>query len=346
MAPSDLPPDQDNDNSSNVNGKNVIQEPNVAELIEEVAEPVYQSTIDEDEQVDNLQFDQIDGLDNNDLTADTLEFESINRRPKRKVFSIKIILVLFMFGVGGYFMWMQWGDVIFGFSGNSLPIVRAPEEPFKARPEKPGGLKFPNRDKLVYDRLERKPIEKKAENILPRPEIPLVLPRSKTLRNSELKIESEIQKVPPKTIGSQPSTAEVRAVEKPDMNSVSSSLRKKEKNRKSTINPNNRLSLPSKAKLSVTGGSGIKEKIAENYQIQLAAVRTAASANKEWFRLQSKNKDILGKLKSNVIRADLGNQGIFFRLRAGPIASRASAKALCPALARVKVGCLVIAPPR
>ena len=84
----------------------------------------------------------------------------------------------------------------------------------------------------------------------------------------------------------------------------------------------------------------------EGYQIQLAAVRTAASAEKEWLRLRTKNKNFLGKLKLNVVRADLGNQGVFFRLRAGPIANRASAKALCQALARKKVGCLVIAPPR
>ena len=61
-------------------------------------------------------------------------------------------------------------------------------------------------------------------------------------------------------------------------------------------------------------------------------------------RLREKNKRLLGKLALDIVRADLGTQGIFFRLRAGPLASRAKAKALCQALAKAKVGCLIIRP--
>ena len=54
--------------------------------------------------------------------------------------------------------------------------------------------------------------------------------------------------------------------------------------------------------------------------------------------------NFLGNLSLNVVRADLGPKGIFYRLRAGPLADKATARALCQVLAKKKVGCLVIPP--
>ena len=82
------------------------------------------------------------------------------------------------------------------------------------------------------------------------------------------------------------------------------------------------------------------------YEIQLAAVRSANSARKEWTRLRTRNRALLDKLTLNIVRVDLGRQGVFFRLRAGPIKSEAGARSLCRALTEVKVGCLVVAPSR
>ena len=78
--------------------------------------------------------------------------------------------------------------------------------------------------------------------------------------------------------------------------------------------------------------------------MQLAAVRDEGGAKKEWARVKKKNPRLLGNLTLDVVRADLGSRGIYFRLRAGPIADRASAKKLCQDLAKRKVGCLVIRP--
>jgi hypothetical protein len=248
--------------------------------------------------------------------------------------------------VGGYFAWTHWGDTILGLRVNDLPVVLAPEKAFKIRPKEPGGKNFPNRDKLVYDRLDRKPPRIIAENLLPRPEVPLVPPRSNKIRMDELTVKSKRQNLPPTTIGSQPTTKEVKTVKKPALNSAPLGLRK--------IELKNSIKLSSKAQSKPSPNSAlttdrdqvIKNQRIKGYQIQLAAVRTIASAEKEWLRLRTKYKTLLGKLKLNIIRADLGNQGIFFRLRAGQIANKTSANALCQTLSRRKVGCLVIAPPK
>ena len=81
------------------------------------------------------------------------------------------------------------------------------------------------------------------------------------------------------------------------------------------------------------------------YQIQIAAVRSPSRAEGEWKRIQRKHRDLLGKLKLSIIKADLGpKKGIYYRLRAGPVADETAARSLCATLKKRKVGCLIVAP--
>ena len=77
--------------------------------------------------------------------------------------------------------WEMWGDYLTGGASDAIPIVRAPTGPIKVRPDTPGGINIPNRDKLVYDRLEKKPPERRAETLLPQPEKPLPAPGAESL---------------------------------------------------------------------------------------------------------------------------------------------------------------------
>ena len=74
-------------------------------------------------------------------------------------------------------------------------------------------------------------------------------------------------------------------------------------------------------------------------------MRSLERAQGEWERLRRKNSDLLGKLALSVTKADLGpKKGVFYRLRAGPVADEAAARALCAKLARHRMGCLVVRP--
>jgi cell division septation protein DedD len=87
----------------------------------------------------------------------------------------------------------------------------------------------------------------------------------------------------------------------------------------------------------ITGGTGV-------YQIQLASVLSEQAALEEWGRISRNNKDILSSYSPTVVRADLGERGVFYRLRAGPLADKAAADALCSSLTAAKVGCIVVKP--
>ena len=80
------------------------------------------------------------------------------------------------------------------------------------------------------------------------------------------------------------------------------------------------------------------------FQIQLASVLSEQAAQAEWNRISGKHKDILGGFMPAVSKADLGERGVFYRLRTGPLADKAAADALCASLAAVNVGCIVIKP--
>ncbi|HAD86830.1 MAG TPA: hypothetical protein DCG48_05650 [Rhodospirillaceae bacterium] len=83
---------------------------------------------------------------------------------------------------------------------------------------------------------------------------------------------------------------------------------------------------------------------ASSWQIQLAASRAATAAKAEGERLKKKYSDVLGAMAVNIVRADLGAKGVFYRIRLGPAGDKTQARAVCANLSKRGQGCLVIAP--
>jgi len=77
-----------------------------------------------------------------------------------------------------------------------------------------------------------------------------------------------------------------------------------------------------------------------DWLIQLGALRSAPDADKEWGRIQRANHELLGALKPDIVRVELGEKGTFWRLRAGPLSEQA-AKQLCNDLKSRNQGCII-----
>ena len=80
-------------------------------------------------------------------------------------------------------------------------------------------------------------------------------------------------------------------------------------------------------------------------RVQLASVGTSQDAREAWTRLQGEFPDLLAGLELDVERVDLGERGVFHRVRAGPLPARADAEALCAALRSRSQDCWVAAAP-
>ena len=84
----------------------------------------------------------------------------------------------------------------------------------------------------------------------------------------------------------------------------------------------------SKAKTTVlTSAGGPKP------ALHLASFRSKKSANRAWIQIRRAHRSILGKMKSEVVRINLGRKkGVYYRLIAGPFKTTAAATKVCKKL--------------
>ncbi len=339
MAPGEKDPNNDPKKDSSETGK---IEPGFGDSpSNKESEDWYEASAQEK----NPPLEEIPDLNEGDLKTDTLEFERVSRQRPRNKSGLKWAILLVLFGGGAYAIWEQWGDGLIGRKADELPVVRAPEGPMKVRPEQPGGIDIPNRDKLVYDRLEKKPPEANMENLLPRPEVPLSPPEQKPVDKAELPSQPDA-KGEPETTAVTSAAEGPKSAPPPEPKSAPPTVREViAATKPSAVPPPPLVKEPEPAAKKATAKPApVKAAPGDGYQIQLAAVRKQEAAKSEWQRLSKKHNSLLGQLSLNVVRADLGNKGIFYRLRAGPIADLTAAKTLCQALVKQKVGCLVVRP--
>ena len=190
-------------------------------------------------------------------------------------------------------------------AGRADVIIKAEPGPFKVKPESPGGRAVRDRDKKIYDRIQAVPAGEPVERLLPEPEAPL--PPEKVLAAKTEPPPAEAMPAVP----APPPRAETEAT---------------------PAKPKAALAKPPPAPTAE-----------RKYRLQLAALRSRADASKAWNRLRSQHRKLLGKRELEIERKDLGPpKGVYYRLLVGPATDRETARLLCAALAKRKVGCLVV----
>jgi cell division septation protein DedD len=223
-------------------------------------------------------------------------------------------------------------------------------------------MDVPNRDKMIYSRLKGDDERREVERLLPQPEQPqlptatkldelvrpdehkmptLLLPPNDGAAGGMAAADSRLPhgaamptENPPTTMPAKPEVAQ------PDAARTVAPPPKQEQLALARPVP----AAPT-AKAPAAGTQTKPSAVATGrFQVQLLAARSEADARTAWQRLQSKNGDVLGGLSYSVQRADLGSQGVFYRLRAGPIADEGKAKSICSALSGRSVSCLIIKP--
>ena len=78
------------------------------------------------------------------------------------------------------------------------------------------------------------------------------------------------------------------------------------------------------------------------YLAQLAALRNESGAQAAWTRMASRAPGLYGPAHMDVERADLGAQGVFYRLRAGYFSDRANATRFCERVRQMGQDCIVV----
>jgi SPOR domain len=195
--------------------------------------------------------------------------------------SFVALLVIGVFAGGLWFAYQQGlrhGGAISGAA--DVPLIRADERPTRVKPEKPGGMEVPDRDKLIYTQKHAT-----VEHLLPPPEKPMARPGA-------------------------PSAAAPTDAPQPPTGLAAVSA--------SPAQPTQVAGKPPQA-ATPAGKSGALEK-AGGMRIQLGSVRSEEAARQEWDRIRRANPDLFASISATPVRADLGDKGVFYRLVTGPIA--------------------------
>jgi len=215
------------------------------------------------------------------------------------------------------------------------PLIVADGGPVKVRPEKPGGMAVPHRDKTVYSRIAPDEAEGKVERLLPPPEVPLprriapppaAPPRTTDAPAAEAKIPEPPKPAPAASEAKAPAVPPKTAVPKAEAPTVAA---------KPPAPPAPKTSAPT-APAPATASGG--------YLVQLASLRDRKAANTAWERIKRQHAGLLGNLGPDIARVDLGAKGVWYRVRAGGLADAAAANRLCDALKARKQPCLVVRP--
>lgn len=199
-----------------------------------------------------------------------------------------------------------------------LALIRADDTPFKvkAKDQEIPGIK--HQDKLVYGRIRDDQNTPSVEHILPDPEPPLVPVKEEapSLKMVDPYIPNDGDPGNPNATQEKPSSEE-----RPALSSIEDLIPEE---------PDSKPTLENK-------------EIKGTALIQLGSLKSYDLAESEWNRISKKNKDILGGLEPKIQKVDLGaEQGIYYRLRAGPLESDAKAKNVCAILKDRKVECIVV----
>lgn len=229
-----------------------------------------------------------------------------------------------------------------GADGGRTPLIVAEPEPYKVRPEEPGGLQVENQDKLVYERIGGATSEQGAENILPPPEVPKAPAPMPAQADVAAVVEEMVEtaEVPAVTEPVREVAEQVqKVIEEPVVNAPAPDVA-------AVPTPvDQAVSQPAPAAVPTAPAKSLESMVAAlsgDYLIQIAALRSQEAAEGEWARISGRHPDLLGAYTSKIVRADLGERGIFYRLRAGPLTDRPAAEKLCESLAAQNVGCLVV----
>jgi SPOR domain len=232
-----------------------------------------------------------------------MPYRRIKRRAHR---GLAVVLALGVMGLSAGGLWVGYRLSTGRAPSGGIPLIHADTDPIKVKPDDPGGMEIPNRDRFVFNPKGGMPVER----LLPPPETPL--PRPVPTANNT---------VPPPSAEPVAAPAPSAPVAAPAPAPVVPA-------------PPQTAAVP-----APSAGADVR-----GYRLQLGAVKAPEMAKQAWDRIKRQNSDLVGALSVSVDRVDLGDRGIFYRIHAGPIADAAQAERLCAQLRQRGVGCILAKP--
>ena len=244
---------------------------------------------------------------------------------------------------GGTVYWAHKQDIDRGGPGLPIPTVKPPDGPAKEKPADPKGQQIPNQDVDAYRRVDPNAVPVPTERLMPPPATPK-MPATAATPPAATTPPATAPSSPTPSSATPPSTTTAGAPPAPAATPPAPTA------------PTPTATAPAvpQPKISDTGGAPSIASLVDGlngpaagggFRIQVASERSEDTAKATWARLQKSNNDVLGSLRMQPARADLGDKGIWYRVQAGPLEEK-QAKDTCTRLKTRNVACVLLPPPR
>lgn len=246
---------------------------------------------------------------------------------------------------------------------DDLLVVQADDSPVKEKPADPGGMKFPNQDKTIFDAVSGNAKPAGAERVMPAPEQPIAEVKDTTQdtkawvneKLDEAKAEPKPSGIEAKLAAANPAAGEADTKPMDEVVEVPSApvaekavpvVKDVVKDVPKEAPPEKKVELKKAEPAPVKAEKAEKPKTTEakptrapsgGSMVQLGAYRSEAEAKAAWKKHQGAVKE-LASLSPSIQKAEVEGKGTFYRLRA----SAADAKALCQKLTAKGQPCMVV----
>lgn len=203
---------------------------------------------------------------------------------------------------------------------SEVVMVSATSDPVKVKPLDAGGMKIPDQDKMVYDRLRSNVINTKVESLFPEPEQPVAPDILQAVVQEENFVSIDETKPMNPLTEEIPVAPKVEAIALPEK--VEKPVQPVVKAEKKTA--------PKKVTAVAKG----------KWSAQLLSGTKKESVEKAWPQILAKNKALLSNMSYAIVKADIPGKGTYYRLRVGNFQTREQANTLCKKLKARKQDCV------
>lgn len=239
-----------------------------------------------------------------------------------------MLVTVLLLAVAGFFSlaWYAYRTGTQHADGGDVVVIKADPSPVREKPEDAGGRTFAHQDKTIYEAISGDGDETVEIRLQPEAEEPDLSALeteepvsadakvAQMLQNAMRDVQEEANQAKQDEVEASPAPAPAPVKSEPKPAPVPAPVATE--------------STPAPV------GSGER--------VQLGAFRSNAEAEKHWQKVAKANGDLLGGKPHQVVRADLGDKGVFYRLRVAGFADAQAAKALCKALSARGQGCFVV----
>jgi cell division protein FtsN len=261
---------------------------------------------------------------------------------------IAAVVALVMFGA---VVWVAYSNGVSDGGANRIPRVAANEDPYRVRPEDPGGVETPDTQYDVYDRLPGGEEASEDVSVRPAPEQPIDDSRPAVSIETVDADQTDAETADVPTEASPditPRPAPARPQDRTPPASTPSATQPAETQpepapaepaAETPTASTTPATTPATIPAAPAGVVGVD--VAGAWVVQIASFRTAADAEAAWLAFRTRYSDISTGLAPDVASAEIEGRGTYHRLRIAAFTTRDAANAFCATLQSRGQDCLV-----